>query len=139
MNEKILLVDDDKSYVNVISSLLRNEGYIVEHSLTGEQALKMLQESTFDLIILDYLLPDLSGEKIIGKIREKDREIKIILVTGHPEYPKCLDTLRLGISDILVKPISAHELLNSISDALVSAVYYHNNLESWIARKQWIY
>ena len=132
------MVDDDESFLKLYSSMLKNEGYLVESSKTGEQALNRMKGSTFHLIILDYLLPDIQGDKVIKKIREYDRDTRIIIVTGHPSYSKCVDSLGMGISDILIKPVSIYELCNSINEALRSPIYYHKSLDSWIASKNWI-
>ena len=132
------MVDDDESFLKLYSSMLKNEGYLVESSKTGEQALSRMKSSTYHLIILDYLLPDIQGDKVIKKIRENDRDTRIILVTGHPSYSKCIDVLGMGISDILIKPVSLYDLCNSINEALRSPIYYNNSLGSWIPSKSWI-
>jgi len=116
---------------------LEEEGYSVETSFTGDQALKKLRDSEFDLLISDIRLPDIRGDHLVKKIREKDYELRIILITGYPSYVECIDMLGLGISDILLKPFTPDELINSMEEALEKPIFFHPNLEAWIDSKKW--
>jgi DNA-binding response OmpR family regulator len=115
--KKILLVDDDKEFVNLFTSIIESEGYIVEVAFSGQQALDKFKKSAFDLLILDIKLPDMNGDKVAKKVRDKDKNIVIIIITGFPELQESITTLDIGIHDILLKPISSSEILRSIKEA----------------------
>lgn len=122
MREKrILLVDDDEAQVNTFRSVLEREGYRVETALTSREALRKAGDIRFDLAILDIALPDIRGDEISGELRRRDQDINIILITGYPSLQDCIDTLDLGIHEILLKPIAPSELLLSIKEALGGA------------------
>lgn len=115
--KKILLVDDDKEFVNLFTSIIESEGYIVEVAFSGQQALDKFKKSAFDLLILDIKLPDMNGDKVAKKVRDKDKNIVIIIITGFPELQDSITALDIGIHDILLKPISSSEILRSIKEA----------------------
>lgn len=115
--KKILLVDDDREFVNLFSSIIESEGYIVEAAFSGKEALDKFKKLEFDLIILDIKLPDMNGGKVAKQVRDKDKKIIIIIVTGFPELQESITALDIGIHDILIKPISSSELLRSIKEA----------------------
>lgn len=115
--KKILLVDDDREFVNLFSSIIESEGYIVEVAFSGQEALDKFKKSAFDLLILDIKLPDMNGDKVAKKVRDKDKNIVIIIITGFPELQDSITALDIGIQDILLKPISSSEILRSIKEA----------------------
>ena len=115
--KKILLVDDDREFVNLFSSIIESEGYIVEVAFSGQEALDKFKKSAFDLLILDIKLPDMNGDKVAKKVRDKDKNIIIIIITGFPELQDSITALDIGIQDILLKPISSSEILRSIKEA----------------------
>ena len=115
--KKILLVDDDREFVNLFTSIIESEGYIVEVAFSGQQALDKFKKSAFDLLILDIKLPDMNGDKVAKKVRDKDKNIVIIIITGFPELQDSITALDIGIHDILLKPISSSEILRSIKEA----------------------
>lgn len=137
IGKKILFVDDDDSIVSAFRAILEEEGYSVETSSTGEEALKKLRDSEFDVLILDVMLPGIRGDQAVKRIREGDDELRIILITGYPSYAKCVDVLGLGISDILLKPITPDVLIKSIEDALKKPIFHHPNLEVWLKSREW--
>jgi len=115
--KKILLVDDDREFVNLFSSIIESEGYIVEVAFSGQEALDKFKKSAFDLLILDIKLPDMNGDKVAKKVRDKDKNIVIIIITGFPELQDSITALDIGLHDILLKPISSSEILRSIKEA----------------------
>ena len=117
-NKRILLVDDDESILHTYTLILEKNGYYVETAVNGKQTISVLNKSSFDLVILDIVLPDINGDKITLHIRKSDIEVEIILITGFSSYQKCIDSLGLGISDILLKPIPPLELLKAVEEAI---------------------
>ena len=136
--KRILFVCDDNSLINVLRKILEGEGYLVERSSTCEEALKKIRDSKFDLLISDILHPNIRGEHVVKKIREKNSELRIILVLSYPSYIECIDMFKLGISDILFKPIIPDVLIKSIEDALEKPIFRHSNPEVWLKSREWI-
>ena len=132
--KKILLVDDDESLVNTFQSVLQGEGYTVKTALTAKQALKKAEKSKFDLAILDIVLPDMRGDVVANELKKHDREIGIILITGYPYFQDCIDSLNIGIHEILLKPIGSDELLRITKEALSISV----DIENCVGKKHCI-
>jgi DNA-binding response OmpR family regulator len=115
---RILIVEDNLDLVEIYSTFLKNDGYIVETVNEGIQAIEKTQKTTFDLVILDINLPDIMGDKVAIKLREINENIIIIMITGFPSLQDSIDILDVGIYDILLKPITTDELLRVIREAL---------------------
>lgn len=112
MQEKILVVDDDKSMVKMIKDILEIENYIVNVAYDGEQALKEAQKQP-DLIILDINLPKINGIEVCEKIRGCVR-CPILFLTARIEEKDRIIGLKAGGDDYIVKPFSVGELLARI-------------------------
>jgi len=115
---RILIVEDNLDLVEIYSTFLKNDGYIVETVNEGIQAIEKTQKTTFDLVILDINLPDIMGDKVAIRLREINENIIIIMITGFPSLQDSIDILDVGIYDILLKPITTDELLRVIREAL---------------------
>ncbi|MBS7652464.1 MAG: response regulator [Candidatus Bathyarchaeia archaeon] len=116
--KSILLVDDDIGLVSTFRMILDGAGYHVDVAATGREALKRFEDSVFDLIILDVMLPDLRGDEVLRCLRRLHRGIKALLITGYSTLQDSIDALGLGVSEILLKPISPEELLRAVREAL---------------------
>jgi DNA-binding response OmpR family regulator len=114
---RILIVEDNLDLVEIYSTFLKNDGYIVETVNEGIQAIEKAQKTTFDLVILDINLPDIMGDKVAIRLKEIDENIIIIMITGFPSLQNSIDILDVGIYDILLKPITADELLRVTKEA----------------------
>ena len=135
--KRLLLVDDDVFIVDLFRMALENEDYAVETAFTGEQALKAMESTKFDLVILDIFLPDIKGDRVVEKIREKNNDVRIILITGHETYARCVNVLKLGISEILIKPIKLNELVTQVKNVLETPIFRHSNVNAWLESRKW--
>ena len=108
--KKILVVDDEKPISDIIKFNLTKEGYDVHTAYDGEEALKQVEEVSPDLIILDLMLPGLSGEELLPKIRE----IPVIVVSAKVGIDDKVNMLLGGAVDYLTKPFELKELLARI-------------------------
>lgn len=111
MAKRILLVEDEKNLSNVISINLEMEGYEVVSTELGKQALEYSKRQHFDLIILDIMLPDLSGMKVCEQIRLENMKVPIIIVSAKNTSNDRIQGLKLGADDYLTKPFNLEELL----------------------------
>lgn len=107
--EKILVVEDEAKIRKIIISYLK-EDYQIAEAADGREALEYFKQTDFDLIILDLMLPEISGEKVCQKIRQIS-EIPIIMLTAKSSEENKIDGFNYGADDYLTKPFSPRELL----------------------------
>ncbi|MGF7059411.1 response regulator transcription factor [Brassicibacter mesophilus] len=132
--KSILVVDDEEQIVEVVSAYLQKEGYKVHKAYSGNEALKLFSDETIDFIILDLMLPDISGEDICKRVRAKS-QVPILMLTAKTEEEYRVTGLYLGADDYLIKPFSPKELvarvktiLRRVSEAIIKAdIIQYNN------------
>ena len=97
--KKILVVDDEPSIVDAVATVLRYEGFEVEEARTGRAALQKAQDGSFDLIVLDVMLPDLDGLEVTRRIRADGREVPVLFLTAKSEVEDLVAGLTIGGDD----------------------------------------
>lgn len=105
----ILVVDDELMIREAVSSYLQKQGYHVLTAETGQDALHMMEQRTISFVILDLMLPDLSGEEVCRTIRKKSR-VPIIMLTAKTREQDMLTGLEIGADDYITKPFSLKNL-----------------------------
>lgn len=100
---KILLIDDETDILHVVGFLLRAEGFEVETASTGEQALQMLSQGTYDLAVSDYLMPQMDGIQLLKKVRAKKDYTPFIFFSGNADDTHELKMCGLGAYQMLPK------------------------------------
>lgn len=113
----ILVVEDEEKILDVITSYLEKNGYSVRKAFTGRQALDIFNKDEPQCIILDLMLPDLSGEVVCQTIRRKSR-VPILMLTAKAEEKDLLGGFTIGADDYMTKPFSPRELLARIAALL---------------------
>jgi two-component system alkaline phosphatase synthesis response regulator PhoP len=108
---RILLVEDEQSLVLTLRDRLLSEGYEVEHAADGEQALAAALGSSFDLILLDVVLPRRDGFEVCRELRARGVEIPIVMLTARGQVVDRVVGLKLGADDYVTKPFEMAELL----------------------------
>lgn len=116
-NIKILLVDDEYKIVEVIKAYLLKEGFEVITAVDGEQALKLFKSTSIQLVILDLMLPGMSGEKVCESLRLHS-DVPIIMLTAKTTETNKIDGLAIGADDYVTKPFSIKELLGRVKALL---------------------
>ncbi len=111
MKAHILYVEDDESLSFVTKDNLELQGYRITHCTDGKQALKAIDEETFDLCILDVMLPEIDGYTVAREIRKYDTQVPILFLTAKSLKEDRLHGLRLGADDYITKPFSIEELI----------------------------
>ena len=114
----ILIVDDDEDILDLYRMTLEYRGYTVETSKTGLEAIEKTKKNRYQVALLDVVLPDIRGEKVTEKLRDIDESMEIIFITGYSLFQACIEATKIGISDILLKPITEEELLLAVENAL---------------------
>ncbi len=114
--ETILVVDDEEDILELIKYNLANEGYNILTALTGEVAIKVAQQSSLDLIVLDLMLPGIDGLEVTKYLKnnESTQEIPIVMVTAKGEESDVITGLELGANDYISKPFSPKVLVARI-------------------------
>lgn len=115
--KKILAVDDEPKILEVVSSVLRSQGFIVYTAESGKQALQIFEKENISLVLLDLMLPDISGEEVCARIRKKSR-VPIIMLTAKVEEENMLEGLNIGADDYIIKPFSL-KVLRARIDAVL--------------------
>ena len=117
----ILVVDDEGAIRYSISKTLQRVGYQVSAASSGEEALDMLGEQTFDVVLTDIRMPGLTGVELLAKIKEKAPDAIVILMTGYASLGTAVESLRLGAHDYLIKPSSSQDIRQSVARGLERA------------------
>lgn len=131
MSRKILLVEDEHSIAESIIYNLKSEGFSVVHVDEGPIALEIFNEEKFDLIILDLMLPEISGLDICRSIR-KNSNVPIIMVTAKDSEADRVAGLEIGADDYVTKPFSVRELLSRVRAVLRRAENQENVKQNFL-------
>ncbi len=113
MEETVLLVDDDAALLEVMSIVLSSEGYRVLTASDGAEAMREVERESLDLVILDIMLPKVSGFEVLKKIREKT-DVPVVMLTAKSQSVDKVVGLELGADDYITKPFDTKELLARI-------------------------
>lgn len=117
MDERILLIDDEQDFMDALADRMRDRGMQVSTTTSPIEALEKADEENFDAIILDLMMPEMNGLETLTRLREKNPDLQIILLTGHATIEKGVEAMKLGAIDFLEKPIDIQALNAKIKDA----------------------
>ncbi len=115
--ENILVVEDDVDINNLITKTLEKQNYKVTQAFSGSEALLQLSISEFKLMLLDLMLPGMSGEEIISKIRD-EKEIPIIVISAKTSLKDKVNVLNIGADDYITKPFESEEIIARVNSQL---------------------
>lgn len=118
---KLLLVDDEKEFVDTLAERLRLRGFQVLTAIDGESALRIIEDDHPQLVILDIMMPGLSGLDVLQQIKDRAPQIPVILLTGLGSTTEGTKGMRLGAYDFLIKPINIDKLIQKIKEAVQGA------------------
>ncbi|MBU2509834.1 response regulator [bacterium] len=114
MKIRVLLVDDEKDYISSLFKQLVVRNYDVTAVYNGDEAIKAVEKSSFDVIILDVLMPGKDGIETFQEIKKIDPSVQVIMHTGHAKLDLAIDGLKNGINDYVIKPVDIDELVEKI-------------------------
>jgi len=115
---RILIVDDDESIREVLTSILTDEGYIVDAVDTGEKAIKATHEKFYNLALIDIRLPDMEGIKLLTKLKDTIPKMRKIIITGYPTLQNAIEAVNFGADAYITKPINMEKALRIIHEQL---------------------
>lgn len=127
---RILLVEDEKKLADIITRGLKAEGFSVDIAADGGYGLEMSMSYDYDLLVLDIMLPKLSGSELLEKIRKKNRQVPIIMLTAKDAVADKVKHMDAGADDYLTKPFAFSELLVRIRALLRRAPVQRNDVLS---------
>ncbi len=113
-NGTILIIDDEAGIRESLETLLEFEGYSVESAETGEEGLARLSERSFDLVLLDFALPDRNGLEILGEIRTRDSQLAVIMITAYGTLDNAVRAMQKGATNFIQKPWDNEKLLADV-------------------------
>ena len=106
----VMVVDDEENIREVLSSYLKSLGYAVVSAVDGEDALTKFKRGNFDLIISDLLMPTVDGLELLKKIREQDRNVIFLMITGYPSIETAVEAIKKGAYDYITKPFHMEDV-----------------------------
>ena len=115
---RLLLVDDKPELLNSLYELVSLHGYLADRALGGAEALEHLANHSYDVILLDLIMPGISGHDVLDYAREKQLDSKIIVVSGDSSFSGVKHALHCGAFDFVKKPYEAAELVATVETAL---------------------
>ena len=117
-NFSVLVVDDEDALRSVLSTELLSEGYVVETAADGDDAIAILQQKTFDLVLLDIKMPRVDGFEVLRFIKQRYPSTKVIMLTGFADLKNAIESKKLGAEDFVSKPYDLVDLLTTIERVL---------------------
>jgi len=132
----ILIVDDEAAIRESLQTLLEMENYSVECAATGEEGLNRIAERPFDLVLLDFALPDKNGLEILRDIRERDRDLSVIMITAYGTVENAVLAIQAGATNFIQKPWDNEKLLADIQGAVARRRAEEENIQLKRALKQ---
>lgn len=114
----ILIVDDDRDICEYMELLLAQNGYGVRSTCDARAALGLVRENDFHLVILDLMMPEVSGIELLKEIREIDSDLAVIIFTGHATVDTAVQSMKLQVSDYIRKPFEVDGFMDSVQRVL---------------------
>jgi len=114
---RILLVDDEKDFVEMLSLRLEETGERVTPAYSGRECLAMLEKKEIDVVVLDILMPGMDGIETLKEIKKRFPLVEVIMLTGHGTTESAVEGMRLGAFDYLLKPARFDELTEKLEAA----------------------
>jgi DNA-binding NtrC family response regulator len=133
---RILIIDDEEDIRESLETLLTLEGYSVELAPLANAGLRRMEQSTYDLVLLDLMMPDKSGMEVLAEVRQRDRATPIFLITAYGSIDVAVQALKSGANDYFSKPWDNEKLLIEIDRQIAKSHLERENTELKRALKQ---
>ncbi len=114
---RLLLVDDEKDFVNILSKRIKRRNIDVAKAFSGAEAIQALRGQEFDVVVLDLKMEDMDGIEVLKILKIMDPRLAVIMLTGHGSVEAAEQGMKLGAFDYLTKPCGLEELLEKIMEA----------------------
>jgi DNA-binding NtrC family response regulator len=133
---RILIIDDEADIRESLETLLSLEGYLVEEAVNGTDGLRKLEQSNYDLVLLDLMMPDRSGMEVLKEVRERDTETPICMITAYGSVEVAVNAIKAGAQDYFSKPWDNEKLLIEIDRLIAGRRLERENTQLKRALKQ---
>src|SRR5690348_2928461 len=114
----VLIIDDEAAIRESLETLLEFEGYFVQAAETGEEGLARLGEAPYDLVLLDFALPDRNGLEVLSEIRSRDPQLPVIMITAYGTVDNAVRAMQNGATNFIQKPWDNEKLLADVRTAV---------------------
>jgi two-component system response regulator PilR (NtrC family) len=129
MKRKILVVDDEKSMRDMLKILFEKEGFEAETAENGEEALRLVSEKVYDLVLSDIRMGKVSGLDLLREIKNQSNPPQVVLMTAYASTETAVEALKLGAVDYIIKPFDVNELLHRVKSAIEKKSLLEENIE----------
>ena len=119
-NARILIVDDDENIRKVLTTILEDEGYIVESVGTAKKAIAKTRRNFYNLALIDILLPDMEGIELLLRMKDTTPKMRKIIITGYPTLQNAIEAVNRGADSYIIKPFDVEKALETIKEELRS-------------------
>lgn len=117
MTDKVLLIDDEKDFLDALAERMRTRDIDVTESTSAKDALKKVGTESYDAVVLDLQMPEMDGLEALKILLAKDPKLQVILLTGHATVQKGVEAMKLGAMELLEKPANFDTLMDRIKQA----------------------
>ena len=114
---KILVIDDERPIRSLMKEILDDEGHVTDVAEDGEVGLQMAEKERYDVIFCDIKMPNLSGEEVLGRLKDKGIDSPVVMISGHGDIDTAVKCIKLGAFDFLSKPLDLNRILITIKNA----------------------
>jgi DNA-binding NtrC family response regulator len=115
---RILIIDDDENIRKVLTTILEEEGYIIESVDTGKKAIERTKRKAYNLALIDVRLPDMEGIELLTKMKDTTPKMRKIIITGYPTIQNAMEAVNRGADAYILKPFDMEKVLRTIEDQL---------------------
>ena len=113
----ILIVDDDRVVLSSCKRILESEGHTTSLTSSAQEAITILEEKKFDLLLVDVIMPEYDGIYLIGSVRDKLPDLPILVMSGYPTPETISDGMQMGATHFIAKPFTPDELVKAVHRA----------------------
>lgn len=115
---RVLVVDDETDLAESCAYFLERAGYEAECAASASQALDLLEERAFGVVLSDVRMPRMDGMQLLAEIRERDPDVEVLLITGYPELQMAVAAIKRGAFDYIAKPYTEHDVIERVGKAM---------------------
>ena len=142
MSEKVLLIDDEQDFLDVMSERMEARSIDVSTASSAREGLEKAAAGSFDIVILDLMMPEMDGIETLRILKEKNPDLEVILLTGHATIKQGIEAMKLGALDLLEKPADLNELTEKIHAAqakkmVIAEKKNEEKIKKILAEKGW--
>lgn len=114
---RVLIVDDEEDFANVVAQRMRDRGFAVDVAHSGPDGIKQIQSASYDAVLLDLAMPGMGGMETMKAMLEHDKDLQIIILTGYGSVQRGVEAVKEGATDFLEKPADIDTVAGKVTEA----------------------